>query len=1037
MKSYFKTILVLIAVLAALSLVLTACGGSGSSIKGTYYLFEDGRLVKSDSLTIDGSTWSSDGASGRIEVSGKDIIFYSEEFGEEMPMYDGTVEDGVITIRMGGRTVYFCLEGKTPSGYTPSSSGSGSGNGSGSSGNSSSGESSGNGSGSGNGNGQTGGDPQVDPNADPNGNTGISSNEEDAKAKVTAIEGGTVEGLVISYEVAENIDYVDLSGMLTVSKDSSWQLYEDITGQKKIPTKFAANLTGGYNTFYVVVNSADDKVNRTYTLKIWKNYRVPVLYYVLGNLVAEEEALTHTTLGDHAAPQPVAGYTFVRWGCEGEYVTGEPLTFEAAMTPNTYTVTLDPEAGNVQGTEQTVTYASAATFPLPTRTGYTFTGWYYAKTQITEADGKTLTGWRIANDVTLTASWQINQYQCIPIISDLTAGTVTGEGAYDYGTTVTLQASTNAGYTWVGWFDGETKVSRGTSLSYTFNMPAEEKRYTARWCKVTLAKDNDDAGSISALTGKYAVGDKVTVTARTYAGYTWLGWFDGDEKISEGTDLTYAFNMPSESKTYTAKWIPCPATLKKNIAGAGTVSGVEGATAVGGSTTITATTNAGYTWVGWFDGDEKVSEGTNLTYTFEMSSESKNLTAKWSKVTISRNNESAGSVSSLTSKYNVGDKVTVTATTNARYTWLGWFDGDEKVSEGTNLAYTFDMPAESKTYTAKWISCPITLRKNIAEAGTVSGVEGATAVGGSTTITAVTNEGYTWLGWFDGENKVSEGTDLSYTFDMPAESKPYTAKWTVSEEMSNFNFTSTDSTCTITGIKDKSVTEIVVPDYVTTINRGVFAGCSSLQSITLPFVGDKAGKTAAYPYQYPLGYIFGMSSYIGGTAVKQFYHLSYTHLTESSTYYIPSSLRSVTVTGGNIFNGAFYNCSMLTSITIPASVTIIEDCVFYHSGITSITIPSGVTTIKKSAFSNCSSLSSIEIPSGVTSIARCTFGDCSGLTSITIPSSVTVIGDSVFSHCSSLTSINFQGTKAQWAAISKGDLWNNFAGNYVVYCTDA
>ena len=57
--------------------------------------------------------------------------------------------------------------------------------------------------------------------------------------------------------------------------------------------------------------------------------------------------------------------------------------------------------------------------------------------------------------------------------------------------------------------------------------------------------------------------------------------------------------------------------------------------------------------------------------------------------------------------------------------------------------------------------------------------------------------------------------------------------YTVKDEMSNFNFTSTNITCTITGIKDKTVTEIVVPDYVTSIGRESFYNCSSLTSITI------------------------------------------------------------------------------------------------------------------------------------------------------------------------------------------------------------
>ena len=62
------------------------------------------------------------------------------------------------------------------------------------------------------------------------------------------------------------------------------------------------------------------------------------------------------------------------------------------------------------------------------------------------------------------------------------------------------------------------------------------------------------------------------------------------------------------------------------------------------------------------------------------------------------------------------------------------------------------------------------------------------------------------------------------------------------------------------------------------------------------------------------------------------------------------------------------------------------------TSLTSITIPDSVTSISNGAFWNCSSLTSITIPDSVTSIGYGAFWDCSSLTSITIPDSVTSIG---------------------------------------------
>ena len=102
----------------------------------------------------------------------------------------------------------------------------------------------------------------------------------------------------------------------------------------------------------------------------------------------------------------------------------------------------------------------------------------------------------------------------------------------------------------------------------------------------------------------------------------------------------------------------------------------------------------------------------------------------------------------------------------------------------------------------------------------------------------------------------------------------------------------------------------------------------------------------------------------------------------------------------------FYDCSGLTSLTLPSGLTEIGVGAFEAcSGLTSITLPSGVTEIGDLTFTACSGLTSLTLPSGVTSIGDYAFYACSGLTSITLPSGLTSIGDDAFQYCSGLTSI--------------------------------
>lgn len=107
-----------------------------------------------------------------------------------------------------------------------------------------------------------------------------------------------------------------------------------------------------------------------------------------------------------------------------------------------------------------------------------------------------------------------------------------------------------------------------------------------------------------------------------------------------------------------------------------------------------------------------------------------------------------------------------------------------------------------------------------------------------------------------------------------------------------------------------------------------------------------------------------------------------------------------------IGKSAFAYC-LLTSITIPDSVTTIEGDAFYNCySLATVTFGdnSQLTTIGGYAFSYCSSLTSITIPDSVTSIGSHAFYGCSALTSITIPDSVITIGDHAFGNCSSLNS---------------------------------
>ena len=246
-----------------------------------------------------------------------------------------------------------------------------------------------------------------------------------------------------------------------------------------------------------------------------------------------------------------------------------------------------------------------------------------------------------------------------------------------------------------------------------------------------------------------------------------------------------------------------------------------------------------------------------------------------------------------------------------------------------------------------------------------------------------------------------------------------------------------------------ALTSITLPEGVTLIGNSAFSGCNSLTSITLPESLTSIGDDAFYDC-YSLTSItlpesltsIGDYAFSGCCKLYEVYNKSDLTITAGSSdngrvaYYAKnvysegeSKLKTV---GDYIFYVDGEDIKLIaytgseTSITLPSDYEGknygIGERAFYNcDSLTSITLPESLTSIEDYAFRDCDSLTSITIPEGVTTIGEDAFWDCKALTSITLPKGLTSIGDEAFHWCSALTEVNYNGTIADWCGISFGD----------------
>ncbi|MBE6663129.1 MAG: hypothetical protein E7602_01340 [Ruminococcaceae bacterium] len=747
-----------------------------------------------------------------------------------------------------------------------------------------------------------------------------------------------------------------------------------------------------------------------------------------------------------------AGYTFKGWSTtkDGALEYGDCATYTmgtssintlyAVWQANENTLAFDSNGGSGTMANMTIVTDSQAKLPANTfeKVGYTFIGWSSTSDgEVEYLDGASYT-MGASSTYTLYAVWQKNINVLIFDGNGATSGTPSTM-ELETGKTIVLPQNTFAktGYTFKGWSterDGAVVYTDGAS--YTMGTDGTYYLY-AVWQanNNTLVFDaNGGNGNIDNMT--VATDSKVTLPQNTFtrAGYTFKGWattvggsveYINGASYTMGTDNSYTLYAIWQINTYNITYVLNGGTNNTNS----TTYTVEQ------EFVLKAPSKTGYTFDGWYSDRSFNNKATGISLG---TVGNKTFYAKW---TANENslvfdaNGGSGNMSNMTIATDSTANLTTNAFTKVGYTFKGW-----ATSKGGSVVYadeaSYTMGTNS-TYTlyAVWEANQNTLSFDAnGGTGTMEGMTVAT----DSTVNLITNaferNGYTFKGWSTSANgsvvytngaSYTMGTNTSYTLYAVWELTEYNITYVL-----NCGSNSQNNPSTYT-IEDVATFEAPSDSKGYNDFLGWYTDPNFESRITK--IENRTGDITLYAKWATNDTVLTFTEIEGGYSVTDC-------VTDIDVVIIPETYKGYPVT--LIGNGAFQDCTSLTSITIPSSVTSIGSYAFsgctslesiivdenntayklidgvlyskdgttlvcYPAGKkdTSFAIPSSVTLIGSYAFSGCTSLESITIGDSVTSIGNGAFQECTSLTSVTIPESVTSIGISAFFGCTSLESI--------------------------------
>lgn len=202
----------------------------------------------------------------------------------------------------------------------------------------------------------------------------------------------------------------------------------------------------------------------------------------------------------------------------------------------------------------------------------------------------------------------------------------------------------------------------------------------------------------------------------------------------------------------------------------------------------------------------------------------------------------------------------------------------------------------------------------------------------------------------------------------------------------------------------KKLSSVVVPDTVSRIYSYAFYGCTNLRTVSVPadiILGSYAFANCNNLNSYK------KSSKVAKSGFATLGVDDATGTVGAFAFENCVNLQSVDVSNAaSVGEGAFSGCISLSDVKLSASLECIEDSTFYNcTDLTAIDIPDSVTEISEGAFSGCSALDEVELSDNVKTLGDQAFSGCTAIAEVAVPDSVEFIGSGVFSNCISLEQV--------------------------------